>query len=214
MKLLIVDDHPVFRVGLKQIVSRMEAVEHIAEADTCEAALTLVQLSPPDVIMLDLALPGMDGLQLMEALKEHDIASKTVVVTSYDDKAYLDRAFELGARGYVIKDCAITDVIDCIATIESGGIYVSPSLGRSKVAAPLAHHGAGDLLKTLTPTEKRVLRGVASFLTSKEIARELDMSYRTVQNHRSHICTKLGLKGAHQLMSFATEHVGLICAES
>ncbi len=210
MKLLIVDDHPLFREGLKQVVSQIEAIENVAEADTGEAALVYLQHSHPDVIMLDLAMPGMDGLEFLEKINESWTDVRVIIVTSYDDHAYIDRAFELGARGYVLKDSAISDVIGCISAINEGGIYVSPSLGRNKPLVPAVDGDATSLLKMLTPTERIVLSYVAKFMTSKEIARELDMSYRTVQNHRSHICQKLNLKGSHQLISFASEHHGLI----
>lgn len=210
MKLLIVDDHPLFRAGLKQAVAKIEGIGSVSEAEAGEAALALVRHDPPDMIMLDLAMPGMDGLELLELLRSEDVDASVVVVTSYDDKAYLDRAFELGARGYVLKDSAISDVIDCVDAIRAGGIYISPSLGKSRPVLPSADNQIRELLGKLTHTELVVLTKVAHFMTSKEIAKELGMSFRTVQNHRSHICAKLGLRGAHQLMSFASEHAALI----
>ena len=210
MKLLIVDDHPLFREGLKQVLARIDDVDSIIEADTGQAALTLFQHAEPDIIMLDLAMPGMDGLQVLETLASEGVDVYVVVVTSYDDKAYLDRAFELGARGYVLKDSAVSDILDCIEAVRSGGIYISPSLGRNRPALPAADRHVKTLLEELTPTERIVLAKVAEFMTSKEIARELEISYRTVQNHRSHICSKLGLRGAHQLISFASENTSLI----
>jgi DNA-binding NarL/FixJ family response regulator len=210
MNLLIVDDHPLFREGLKQTVAKIEGIGSISEAETGEAALALIRYDPPSMIMLDLAMPGMDGIELLEQLRAEDIKVNVVVVTSYDDKAYLDRAFDLGARGYVLKDSAVSDVIDCIEAIRTGGIYISPSLGRSTPVLPSADNHVRELLRKLTQTELAVLSKVAEFMTSKEIARELDMSFRTVQNHRSHICSKLGLHGPHQLMSFASEHAALI----
>ena len=207
MKLLIVDDHPLFRQGLKQVVSGIEAIDSVAEADTGTGALALIQHDAPDIIMLDIAMPGMDGLELLENLRATDSDVCVVVVTSYDDKAYLDRAFELGARGYVLKDSAVSDVLDCIEAINSGEIYISPSLGRNKTVLPSTDRDVDRLLEKLTFTERLVLTKVAEFMTSKEIASELGMSYRTVQNHRSHICSKLGIRGANQLTSFASQHI-------
>ena len=209
-RLLIVDDHPVFRAGLKQVVIGVGGFEVVAEADTGESALMQIRHLGPDIVMLDLAMPGMDGLEVMEHLSEEDKLPMVIVVTSYDDKAYLDRAFELGARAFVIKDSAVTDLVDCLEAVCNGGIYISPSLGRNKPLLPKIDHSAASALEQLTPTERHVLVNLAQFKTSKHIAKELGMSYRTVQNHRSHICSKLGLKGSHQLMCFAAEYAHLL----
>ena len=202
-KILIVDDHPVFRAGLKQIISELPEVTHVTEAASGEDALAVLRAEPADLVVLDLAMPGMDGLKLMELLRDQDPMPLVVVVTSYDDLAYLNRTFELGGRAFVLKDSAITDIAHCLNVVLRGGVYVSPTLGKAHVEPP-GHAELEEQLELLTPTEKRVLAELASFLTSKEIARKLNMSYRTVQNHRANIGRKLGFRGAHQLLEFAS----------
>jgi DNA-binding NarL/FixJ family response regulator len=212
-RLIIVDDHPIFREGLKQIVARVPGIEVVAEADTGDAAIAQIQQFSPDLVTLDIAMPGKDGLQVLEMTRSADKVPLVIVITSYDDNAYLNRAFELGARAYVIKDSALLDVVDCLQAVLDDKIFISPSLGRSKPLLPDMAEENDVNVESLTNMEQLVLRGVAEFKTSKEIAKELDVSYRTIQNHRSNICSKLGLRGAHQLLNFSCENAHLITPE-
>lgn len=208
--ILIADDHPIFRQGLKQIVGKLPGLKIIAEADTGDAALAQIRYHSPDLIMLDIAMPGMDGLQVLEQVAELDNMPVVIIVTSYDDGAYLDRAMELGARAYVLKDTAGDDLVNCLEAVARGEIYITPSLGSHTPQLPQVGPDSTASLDTLTPMERTVLARVAGFKTSKEIAIDLGVSYRTVQNHRANICGKLGLHGAHQLMAFAREHGDLL----
>ena len=134
--LVIVDDHPIFREGLKQIIARVPGIEVVAEADTGDAALAQIQQLSPDLVTLDIAMPGKDGLQVLEMTRSADKVPLVIVITSYDDNAYLNRAFELGARAYVLKDSALTDVVDCLQAVLDEKVFISPSLGRSKPLLP------------------------------------------------------------------------------
>ena len=203
--LLIADDHPIFRQGLKQVAADVSWLHLVAEAETGDAALAQIRYVRPDIVMLDIAMPGMDGLKVLELSRDEEQLPLVVIVTSYDERAYMDRAFELGARGYVIKDSAAEDIVECLEVVSRGGIYVSPLLRSDKPRLPQLNNESGDWTNILTRAELTVLAKVAEFKTSKEIARELGLSYRTVQNHRTHICRKLELRGTHQLMTFARE---------
>jgi len=204
--LLIADDHPIFRQGMKQILAPIEWLRIVAEAESGESALTQIKYIKPDIAMLDLAMPGMDGLKVLEEVKAVLPGLLVIIVTSYDDKAYLERALELGANAYVVKDGAAENMVHCFEAVRRGEIYISPSLGTRAPLLPQLDAGASELLELLTDTEQTILAKVAQFQTSKEIARELDVSFRTIQNHRANICTKLNLKGSHQLMSFARKY--------
>ncbi len=208
--LIIVDDHPIFREGLKQIITRVPGIEIVAEADTGDAALAQIQQIFPDLVTLDIAMPGKDGLEVLERIRNENNAPLVIIITSYDDNAYLNKAFELGARAYVLKDSALADVVDCLQAVLDNKIFISPSLGRSKPLLPDLADASEFNINNLTAMECLVMRGVAEFKTSKEIAKDLSVSYRTIQNHRTHICNKLGLRGAHQLLSFSTENAHLI----
>ena len=204
--LLIADDHPIFRQGMKQILEPVKWLRIVAEAESGDSALTQIKYLKPDLAILDLAMPGMDGLEVLEQARLYHPDMIATIVTSYDDKAYLDRALELGARAYVVKDGAAENMVHCLEAVRRGEIYISPSLGGRTPKLPRLDIGESPSLDLLTETERIVLAEVAQFQTSKEIARELGVSYRTIQNHRANICAKLDLKGSHQLMSFAREH--------
>jgi DNA-binding NarL/FixJ family response regulator len=208
--ILIADDHPIFRQGLMQIVNKLPLYNVIAEAETGEAALTQFKYRQPDIILLDLAMPGMDGLEVLERMTRFETLPTVIVVTSYDDPEYLDRALELGARAYVLKDSAGEDLEACLRAVEEGQVYITPSLGHRKPTVPERSSKHSHDLQSLTPTERMVLTKVAEFKTSKEIAQDLNISFRTVQNHRANICAKLGLHGSHQLVAFARENSDLI----
>lgn len=208
--LLIADDHPIFRQGLKQILQGISWLTVVAESESGDAALQQIKYLSPDFILLDIAMPGMDGLRVLEEALAFNKDFIAIIVTSYDDAAYLERAFDLGAKAYVLKDAAANDLLDCIESVVSGGMFISPSLGSRDVKLPLFDEAPVDLLKTLTSKELQILSLAADFKTSKQIAQELDVSYRTVQNHRAHICRKLELHGSHQLMNFARSHKDVI----
>jgi DNA-binding NarL/FixJ family response regulator len=208
--LLIADDHPIFRQGMKQILASIPGLKVVAEAQTGDAALSQIRFHSPDMVMLDIAMPGMDGLEVLRRASADGHTFTAIIVTSYDDSAYLEHAFDLGARAYVLKDAAATDLVDCVTTVIAGGMFISPTLGSYELKLPQAGSGSDELMAHLTKAELKVLSLVADFKTSKQIARELNVSHRTIQNHRTHICRKLDLHGVHQLMSFAREHHSVI----
>ncbi len=201
--LLIADDHPIFRQGMKQALEPISWLRIVAEAESGDSALTQIRYLKPDIVILDIAMPGMDGLEVLEKLRQDQPEIIAIIVTSYDDKAYLERALDLGVNAYVIKDGAVENMVQCFETVRRGEVFISPSLGARTPKLPELVTSESELLKTLTEMEHIVLAKVAQFQTSKEIARDLGVSFRTIQNHRAHICAKLDLRGPHQLMSFA-----------
>ena len=201
--LLIADDHPIFRQGMKQALEPIPWLRIVAEAESGDSALTQIRYLKPDIVILDIAMPGMDGLEVLEKLRQDQPEIIAIIVTSYDDKAYLERALDLGVNAYVIKDGAVENMVQCFETVRRGEVFISPSLGARTPKLPELVTSESELLKTLTEMEHIVLAKVAQFQTSKEIARDLGVSFRTIQNHRAHICAKLDLRGPHQLMSFA-----------
>lgn len=209
MTAYIADDHPIFRQGLAQLLNRIEGVTLIGEADNGKSALVDIIQMTPDIAILDLAMPEADGLTVLKQVKAVLPHLVVIIMTSYDDKAYLEAAFQAGAAAYLIKDGAHDEILNCLQAVCNGQRYMSAAMDNpAEIALPQVNPQpeSAALLALLSPVEKQVLQGVATFKTSKEIADELGIAYRTVQNHRARICAKLQLKGRHQLMQFARKH--------
>jgi DNA-binding NarL/FixJ family response regulator len=209
IRILIADDHPIFRSGLRQVIERDGRIKVVAEADDGHAALDLLPGCGADVAILDVDMPLMDGLQVTHAIREKRLAVEVIILTMHKDERFLNAALDLGVKGYLVKDSAASDVINCIRAVAEGREFVSPQLTglllkRSRSAAALLDQKPG--LERLSPAERRVLRLVGEYKTSKEIADLLCLSVRTIEFHRARICEKLDLKGAHALIKFAVEH--------
>jgi DNA-binding NarL/FixJ family response regulator len=209
IRILIADDHPVFRQGLRQIIETDPQLKVSAEAADGEQAVARLQDTPVDVAMLDLTMPLKDGFAVARAARELRLAVPLVFLTMHKDEHYLHAALDLGVRGYVLKDSAITEIVSCLKAVVAGQDYVSPALSsylirRSNRAASLAD--AKPALEQLTPAERRILKLIAEGQTSRTIAAELGIGIRTVEHHRNNITTKLELHGSHALIKFALQH--------
>jgi DNA-binding NarL/FixJ family response regulator len=206
-RVLIVDDHPIFRAGLCRIIDADESLEIVGEADCAERALEMLEAgSIPDVAVVDIDMPGINGLQLTELLQHRDPPLPVVLLTMHKNENLFNEAIDLGVSAYLLKDEAVTGVVEGIQQAAKGQSYVSPTLAnfvmrRSQQSAVFNREATG--LQLLTPTERKVLKLVAENKSSKEIGAELFISPRTVGAHRNNICGKLGLKGKHPLLNFA-----------
>jgi len=206
IRIVIADDHPVFRFGLRQIIEAEPAFDVVGEADQGEAARDLVQKVRPAIVVLDVAMPKLDGLALARLLQKEGTPVKVILVTMYREEKLFKKALEAGVKGYVLKDSAASDIISCIKAVAAGQNYTSPELTTylvSRVRQVDALREPRSGAETLTATELRVLALLAEYKTSKEIAQELFVSPRTVETHRNNICQKLGIHGSHALMKFA-----------
>jgi DNA-binding NarL/FixJ family response regulator len=206
IRIVIADDHPVFRFGLRQIIEAEPGFDVVGEADDGAGALDLIQKVRPSIAILDVAMPKMDGLALARYLQKEELPVKIILVTMYREEKLFKKALEAGVKGYVLKDSAASDIISCIKAVSAGQNYTSPELTtylvsrvRQVDAAKVPQSG----VDCLTATELRVLTLLAEYKTSKEIAQELFISPRTVETHRNNICQKLGIHGSHALMKFA-----------
>lgn len=205
-RVLIADDHPIFRQGLRLVIETNPAVEVVAEAENGESALVQIRYLMPDLVFLDIAMPGQDGLSVLETLRTEGHAIRVIMMTSYHEQAYLNRSMELNVSGYLLKDDSRDDIGQCLEQVLKGGTYISPSFSQGNLCIPRDLSGFDRLEELLTRKELQVLALVARFMTSKEIAHRLNISYRTVQNHRAHIAQKLDLRGIHQLSRFARKN--------
>lgn len=212
---MIVDDHPIFREGLKTTISSSGAFELWGEAASAEEALGMIGDDPPDIAVVDIGLIGMSGLELVKKASAAAPETSFIILTMYDDMEYFEAAVGLGVKGYVLKDDASEYLLDCLKAVISGRNYISPSISWRLVGAgereqPPSRQGGGDnaapaVTDLFSPMERQVLKLVAEFKTSREIADALCISPRTVQNHRANISEKLGLKGPGKLLRYAVE---------
>jgi DNA-binding NarL/FixJ family response regulator len=208
-KILIVDDHPLFRGGLRQVILDDRRFELAGEEADGEAALKFIQEKKPDVAVLDLKLPGLTGLEIAHKLKTIQSPTQLIILTMHNEEELINRALDNGVMGFVLKENAVSEILNAISAVAEGGHYFSPTVSghlvrRRNRAESLAREKPG--LDDLTKAELRVLKLIAMKKTSKEIATELFISPRTVEAHRANICTKLDLHGSHSLLYFALSH--------
>ncbi len=209
IRILIADDHPVFRAGLRQIIEMNTGLKVVAEAEDGMMALERVREHQPDVAVLDVDMPGMDGFEVVRALRQEKLVVEVVFLTMHKDEDIFNEAMNIDVRGYVVKDSAVTDIVASIRSVCAGHPYISPALSayllnRTQRAARLTQEKPG--IPQLTPTERRILKELSENKTSKEIASEMFVSHRTIENHRANICQKLGLHGNNALLKFAIEN--------
>jgi DNA-binding NarL/FixJ family response regulator len=209
IRILIADDHPIFRQGLRLVIEAQRGLTVVAEASDGQRALERLREGDITVAVLDVTMPVHDGFAVAREAREHRLPANLVFLTMHKDEHYLNAALDLGVRGYVLKDNASTEIVDCIRSVAGGGEYVSATLSsflihRRTRAATLAEEKPA--LEQLTPAERRVLRLVADGLTSREIAGQLGLGVRTVEHHRNNVAVKLALRGSHALTKFALKH--------
>jgi len=204
---LIADDHPIFRKGLREIIEADPGLKIIAEAEDGERALVLIQTLRPQVAVLDVDMPHQDGVEVARQVRELRLNVPLIFLTMHRDERFFNAALNAGAQGYVLKDSALSEILSAIRAVAAGRSYITPLLtgyllNRRAVSAQVNLTG----LAALTDAERRVLKLVAEYKTSREIADQLFISIRTVDRHRANIATKLDLKGSHALLQFAIEH--------
>lgn len=187
VRVLVVDDHSVLRTGLRLMLEQQPDLAFVGEAPTAEDALRGIDRTAPDVVMLDIQMPGMGGLEGAARLKERRPGVRILVLSMHDEADDIRRAFAAGADGYLVKTAADEELVRALRAVAAGERYLHPSLG-AKLAQPATPSGPVD---DLSPREREVLRLLALGYTNQEIARELVVSVRTVESHRAHVMSKL-----------------------
>lgn len=209
IKIFIADDHPIFRSGLRQLIALELNMEVIGEAKDGAEAIERLLHGQADVALLDIDMPKASGFEVLTAVREKGVALQFIFLTMHKDEQFLNAALDLGVKGFLVKDSAAEEVIDCINAVFNGEEFISPQLTSfllKRIRHAQANSTKASRLDHLTPTERKVLRLIAEYKTNKEIAAELFMGVRTVEQHRLNISEKFDLKGRHALMKFASEN--------
>jgi two-component system response regulator NreC len=201
-RIVIADDHAVVRSGLRLLIEREEDMEVVAEAGTADEAVRAARLEKPDVVLLDVVMPGRSGIDAAAEIISAAKSARILVLSMQDDPTYVREAFAGGASGYMLKEAADTELVQAIREVASGGRYVHPTLGARLAQAEVeaARRAATD---PLSDREREVLRLLALGHTNQEIAKALYISVRTAETHRAHIMQKLSLGTRAELVRYA-----------
>lgn len=206
IKIVLADDHPVVRQGLRQAIEKDKKLLVVAEAGNGEEAVEFIKEHNPQIAVLDIDMPVMNGFDVARWIRENELPTEMVFLTMHSDEDMFNEAIDLGAKGFVLKDSALMDIVDCIKTVARSEHYTSHALtsfliNRSKRAIQL--NAKQPSINDLTSAERRVLKMIAENMTTNEIAEKLFISPRTVEKHRSNISQKLNLQGSNSLLKFA-----------
>jgi DNA-binding NarL/FixJ family response regulator len=209
INIIIADDHPIVRQGLRRVIESDARLVVRGEAGNGAEALDLIEQMQPEIVLLDVDMPEMDGFQTAREIQKRRLPAKIIFLTIHSEEDLFHSAMDLGANGYLLKDSAVTEIVNAVKTVAEGKFYVTPALTafliqRRHAAQAFAEHKTA--LSRLTGTERRVLQMIADYKSSKEIAEELFIHFRTVENHRNNISRKLDLSGHNALLKFALSH--------
>ena len=201
IRLLLVDDHPLVRDGLRARLEVVPGFEVVGEAGNAAEAQAQMAALRPSLVLMDVGMKDVNGIELTAMLLASEPALQVLMLSMYDNPEYVQRAMQAGARGYVLKDAPASEIIAAIEAVAAGGTFLSPAVSRrlfrNQAPRPL-----------LSSRESEILSALARGLASKQIAREMDVSVRTVEAHRQSIKRKLSLEGQAELIKYAVEHAG------
>ncbi len=213
VRVLLADDHAIVRSGLRALLAAEADLQVVGEAATGREAVAKAEALRPDVVVMDISMPDMDGLEATRAIRERGLPSQVVVLTVHADDEYLFQALDAGACGYVVKSASDTDLVEAIRLAARGQVFLYPSTVRRVLSEYVRSRGQrGHAAEKLSPREREVLRLTAAGYTNQEIAQELGISPKTVDTYRQRIMEKLGLERRSELVRYALRK-GLLRAE-
>lgn len=213
-RILIADDHAIVREGVRALLTAAGDLEVVAEAATGQEAIDLAVSMEPDLVLMDIAMPGLGGLEATLEIRKRVPRARIIVLSQYGDPEYVRRFLKAGVAGYVLKKAAGAELVAAIRAVLRGGLVLDPEIARGAMQDGGAPDGAGapDVYDTLTDREKQILKLVAEGHSNKEVAELLNISVKTAMSHREHLMTKLQVHNRTELIRFALKS-GVIRAE-
>jgi DNA-binding NarL/FixJ family response regulator len=206
IRVLLADDHAVLRDGVRALLERQPDLEVVGEAADGRQAVEGAERLDPDVVVMDVAMPGLGGLEAVLELRKRGVRARVLVLSQHDDPEYVRRLVRAGAAGYVLKRSAGAELAGAIRAVHRGGLVLDPEVARAAVEPAPGAAGGGDPYDALTGREKQVLRLVAEGKSNKEVAALLDIAVKTAMSHRENVMRKLGLHNRTELVRFAVAH--------
>lgn len=207
IRVLLVDDHTILRVGLRSFLGYYDDIQVVGEASDGAAAVALVKELQPDVVLMDIAMPGVNGIQATRLIREQYPETKVLILSQYKDPQYVLPLLRAGASGYILKDALGTDLLNALRGVARGETFLGPSIVKV-LAEEVRHPGEvkEDTADTLTPRERQILRFIAQGQTNAQIAELLSISLNTVEWHRANVMNKLGAHTGADLVRYALQH--------
>jgi two-component system, NarL family, response regulator NreC len=206
VRILLADDHTVMRAGLRTLLERQPNLEVVGEAEDGRQTVQLASSHVPDVVVMDIAMPNLNGVEATRRMVSKQPNISVVILSMYSDESYVMRALEAGARAYLLKDSAVTDLIRAIEAVSQGKSFFSPKISRilaEEYVRALKRKGVSDSYELLTPREREILQLLAEGRTNKEVATSLNISVYTAETHRGNILQKLNLHSSAELVLYA-----------
>lgn len=204
IRVAIADDHAILREGVKLLLEADPDIEVIGQASNGLEAVRVAAEQKPDVMLMDIQMPGVDGIEATERVRRQAPTTKVLVLSQIDNEEYLVRVLQAGAMGYVLKQNASEELVAAVHTVQKGHVYMTPSMASRFVQMYFRkEEEKKDRSKQLTPREQDVLKGIADGLTNRQIADDLNVSIKTVQTHRGNIMEKLNLHDRVELVKYA-----------
>jgi DNA-binding NarL/FixJ family response regulator len=206
MRVLLADDHALVRAGLRALIAALPFVTDVYETADGREAIAVAAAEHPEIVLMDIAMPVMNGFEAMSRILKEQPGAKVVILSMYDDEEFVWRALRLGASGYVAKSAAVEELEAALRAVGRGEVYVSPLLRTAANEAEARKKGDADPQRRLTPRQREILQMIAEGMTSRQIAEALNIHIKTVESHRMHLMKRLGIHDVAGLVRYAIRH--------
>jgi DNA-binding NarL/FixJ family response regulator len=203
IRVLIADDHAILREGVRALLAATEDIEVVGQASDGREAIDACKKLDPDVVLMDIAMPGLGGIEAAIEIRKEGMRAKVLILSQYEDREYVRRLLRAGVAGYVLKKSAGSELVGAIRAVQRGGLVLDPEVARAAMEERDPQRAGGDPYEALTDREKQVFRLVAEGRSNKEVADDLGISVKTAMSHREHVMQKLDLHNRTELVRLA-----------